>query len=78
MSNAPDNVAIQPNDMIQIANHPTVRLHFLHDTERWHFARYYSTAQEKSETLLSLLDTIEHYRCAPIAELVAEMIEVAV
>ncbi len=56
-----------------IMNHPTVQLHFLRDTSRQAFACYYVTLQEKSETLLSLLDTIEHWRCAPVAELVKEM-----
>jgi len=56
-----------------IADHPTVQLHFLRGTSRQAFATYYVTMQEKSPELLSLLDTIEHYRCTPIAELVKEM-----
>ncbi|HYU72930.1 MAG TPA: hypothetical protein VEL31_09640 [Ktedonobacteraceae bacterium] len=56
-----------------IADHPIVELHFSTNTARWNFARYYMALQARSETLLSLLDTIEHYRCAPIAELVKEM-----
>jgi hypothetical protein len=76
VSNALDNVAT-------IARHPTVQLHFIRDTAVWHFARYYCAKQAQSETLLSLIDTIERYRCAPIAELVQEMaalysVEVAV
>ncbi len=55
-----------------IANHPTVQLHFS-PLACWQFARFYCTLQARSETLLSLLDTIEHWRCAPIAELVKEM-----
>ncbi len=55
-----------------LAQHPTVQLHFS-DAACYAFARYYQHMQEKSTELLSLIDTIEHYRCAPIAELVREM-----
>ncbi len=65
MSNAPDSVAT-------IAQHPTVQLCFS-PLACWQFARFYCAVQAKSETLLSLLDMIEHWRCAPIAELVKEM-----
>ncbi len=64
---------LTPDEIEVIANHPTTRLHFQTIATRWHFANYYMQAQQKSETLLSLIDTIEHYRCAPIAELVKEM-----
>ncbi len=65
MSNAPDNVAT-------VASHPTVQLHFS-PLACYQFARYYQHMQEKSTELLSLIDTIEHYRCTPVAELVKEM-----
>ena len=65
MSNAPDSVAT-------IAQHATVQLCFS-PLACWQFARFYCAVQAKSETLLSLLDMIEHWRCAPIAELVKEM-----
>ncbi len=60
-------------DIRLIATHPTVQLNFLRDTERQAFGKFYCALQSRSETLLSLLDVIEHYRCAPIAELVKEM-----
>ncbi len=56
-----------------IATHPTVKLNFPNPLACWQFARFYYALQSRSETLLSLLDVIEHYRCAPIAELVKEM-----
>ncbi len=65
MSNAPDNVAT-------VAQHPTVQLHFS-PLACYQFAKYYQHKQDRSPELLSLLDVIEHYRCAPIAELVKEM-----
>lgn len=65
MTNAHDNVAA-------IAQHPTVQLHF-NALTCWQFAKYYVAQQQKSETLLSLLDTIEHWRTTPAQELVKEM-----
>ncbi len=61
-------------ELATIAQHPTVQLHFS-PLACWQFARFYCALQARSETLLSLLDTIEHWRCAPIAELVREMKE---
>ena len=58
-----------------IANHPTVLLHLMTFAARYHFSYYYCVKQNNSTELLSLLDTIERYRCVPIAELVAEMKE---
>ncbi len=58
---------------LTLSKHPTVLLHFKTYAERDHFISFYIDKQRKSETLLSLLDVIEHYRCAPIAELVKEM-----
>ena len=55
------------------ASQDLVRLCFSHDTERWLFARYYQVIQDKSETLLSLRDTIEHYRTTPYPVLFEEM-----
>ena len=60
------------SELETIAQHPTVQLHFS-DAACYAFARYYQHMQEKSTELLSLIDQIEHYRCAPIAELVKEM-----
>ena len=56
-----------------VANHSLVKLCMGHDTERWLFAAYYQTQQSKSETLLSLRDTIEHYRTTPYPVLFEEM-----
>jgi hypothetical protein len=60
-------------ELLSLANHPTVLLHFLTRSARYKFCDYYLTKQSQSTELLSLLDTIEHYRCVPIAELVQEM-----
>jgi hypothetical protein len=64
-------------ELSAIARHPTVWLNFHHDTEAWMFAKYYTHMQSKSETLLSLLDMIDHWRCAPIREIVQEMRDAA-
>lgn len=60
-------------DVATIANHPTVKLNFSHDPECWTFARYYVAVQAKSETLLSLLDMIEHWRTTPPRLLLKEV-----
>ncbi len=56
-----------------VARHPLTRLSFWHDTERYIFAEYFVTQQNKSETLLSLRDVIEHYRTTPYDVLFEEM-----
>ncbi len=59
-------------ELATIAQHPMVQLHFS-PLACLQFARFYCALQARSETLLGLLDVIEHWRCAPIAELVKEM-----
>jgi hypothetical protein len=61
------------SELQAIANHPLTRLCFWHDTERYIFAEYFTVIQGKSETLLSLLDTIELWRCTPLPELAKVM-----
>jgi hypothetical protein len=51
------------NDLRTIAQHALVELHFQTTSQRWQFARYYVAQQAQSETLLSLIDTIEQFRC---------------
>jgi len=53
-------------ELATIATHPTVRLNLFHDTEQWHFARWYVVTQERCAELLSLGEMIEQYRCRPI------------
>ena len=61
------------DELRAIANHPLTRLLFWHDTERYIFAEYFAVIQDKSETLLSLLDAIEHWRTTPYDVLFREM-----
>jgi hypothetical protein len=62
-----------PPEVGAIANHPTTRLCFNWTSERWKFAEYFMLIQSKSETLLSLHDTIEQWRCTPLDELFKEI-----
>ena len=61
------------SELQAIANHPLTRLCFWHDTERYIFSEYFVTQQNKSETLLSLRDAIEHWRTTPYPVLFEEM-----
>jgi hypothetical protein len=56
-----------------VATHPLTRLCFPTIAHQWKFAEYYTLMQNKSETLLSLLDTIEHWRTTPYPVLAEEM-----
>ena len=62
-------------EFLNLANHPIVLMHLSTYAARYHFVYYYLKKQEKSTELLSLLEVLEFYRCAPIAELVQEMKE---
>jgi hypothetical protein len=69
-----DTQAIATLDELRvIATHPLTRLIFNWTYERWLFAEYFMFMQNKSETLLSLLDTIEHWRTTPYDVLFEEM-----
>ncbi len=61
------------DELRKTANLDLVRLCFNWTTARWLFAAYYQTQQNKSETLLSLRDTIEHWRTTPYPVLAEEM-----
>ena len=61
------------NELLLAITYKLARPYFAHDTDCWLFAQYYYIVEAKSETLLSLRDTIEHWRTTPYPVLFEEM-----
>lgn len=64
------------DELRTIATHELTCLCFPTRAHQWKFAEYFMQMQHKSETLLSLRDTIERWRCAPYDVLFEEMREI--
>jgi hypothetical protein len=63
------------DELRAVATHELVRLCFPTIFEHWKFAEYHHVIQDKSETLLSLRETIEKWRCTPLDVLFEEISE---